>query len=134
MAYQQYLVKVGDYTIPNKFINAETYKAKKNTQDLDSYRDGNGELHRNALSHKPGKVEFETPPNIMSSEFAEMMRNIERNYTNEVEQKVTVTFFLPKEDDYVTQEMYMPDIEVNVKSEVNKQLLYNPTRIAFIGY
>ena len=82
----------------------------------------------------PGKVEFETPPNLKSSEFAEMMSGIERNYMNELESKVNVTFFLPKEDNYITQEMYMPDIEVNVKGELNGDLLYNPTRIAFIGY
>ena len=134
MAYQGYLIKVGEYQIPYKFINAETYKGKKNTQDIDSYRDGDGKLHRNVLSHKPGKVEFETPPNIKSQEFAQMIDEIEKNHTEESEEKFRVSYFLPQKNEYVEQEMYMPDIEVNVKCELNGELIYNPTRIAFIGY
>ena len=59
MAYSGYLIKVGTFTIPLSIIRAETYSAYESTTDLDSYVDGNGELHRNALDHKAYKVEFE---------------------------------------------------------------------------
>ena len=59
MGYNGYLVRVGEYTIPLGMIKANSYKITKNSQDLDSYRDANGVLHRNALDRKPDKIEFE---------------------------------------------------------------------------
>lgn len=134
MAYQQYLIKVGEYKIPYKYIESGTYKANKNVQDSDSYRDGNGKLHREALSHIPCKAEFETPPNLTSEEFAELMKNIKENYTNSLEKKAIVTAFIPEDDDYITQAMYMPDITPKIKAELNGKLLYDSIRLAFIGY
>ena len=134
MAYQDYLVKVGNYKIPDKFINSETYTGSKNVQDLDSYRDADGKLHRQALSHISCKGEFETPPNLKSSEFAELMKNIQENYTIPLERKANVTIFIPEDDDYITQDMYMPDITPKIKSRINGELLYDSVRLAFIGY
>ena len=134
MGYQGYLVKVGEYTIPYKFINSETYIGNRNIQDLDSHRDANGELHRNALSHVPCKVDFKTPPNITSAEFAELMSNIQANYINKLERKANVTAFIPEINDYITQNMYMPDITPTIIGELNGELLYSPIRLAFIGY
>ena len=45
-----------------KYIKEKTYKGYVSVQDLDSYRDANGLLHREALSHVPIKCEFETIP------------------------------------------------------------------------
>lgn len=133
MSYQGYLVKVGNYKIPNDFISAETYVAYKSVQDLDSYRDANGHLHREALSHVPCKAEFETP-SLTASEFAKTMQGIKSNFTNSLEKKASVTIFIPEDNDYITQDMYMPDINVTIDSVLNGDLLYKPVRLAFIGY
>lgn len=134
MAYQGYLVKVGDYTIPYKFIKAETYVGYRNVQDLDSYQDADGGLHRNALSHVRCKAEFETPPNLTSTEFAELMENIKSNYIIELERKANVTIFVPEINDYITQDMYIPEVSPPIDSELNSELIYKETRLAFIGY
>ena len=80
MAYNGYLIKVGDYKIPHSYISAESYSAYRNIQDLDSYRDGNGKLHRTALSHVPNKVEFETRNMLTNKQFTDLMSNIQKNY------------------------------------------------------
>lgn len=46
MAYSGFLIKVGDYTVPFRYIEAKKYKCSIKGQDLDSYRDANGILHR----------------------------------------------------------------------------------------
>ena|GEM_PF-5051441 len=51
MAYAGYLIRVGNYTIPKKYIRAEKYDVVLHGQDLDSYRDANGQLQRTALQH-----------------------------------------------------------------------------------
>jgi len=134
MAYSGYLVKVGSYKIPFKFIKAESYTAYRSVQDLDSYSDANGELHRNALSHVPCKCEFETPALITNKQFSELMKNIKDNFTIPLERKSTVTLYIPESDEYVTQSMYMPDITPQIYYADSDGIKYNPIRLAFIGY
>ena len=134
MAYEGYLIKVGDYQIPHKYIKASSYSPYRTIQDLDSYRDGNGVLHRNTLAHIPNKVEFETPPMLTNTEFTELMSNISKNYTIESERKASVTLYIPENDSYITQDMYMPDITQTIYDILNDEIIYNAIRLAFIGY
>lgn len=134
MAYNGYLIKVGNYTIPHDYISAESYSAYRNIQDLDSYRDGNGKLHRTALSHVPNKVEFDTRNMLTNAQFSDLMSNIRSNYTNINERKASVTMYVPETNSYVTQDMYMPDIQPQIYGIFNNVIHYMPIRLAFIGY
>ena len=134
MAYNGYLIKVGNYTIPLGLIRANTYKVQQTIVDLDSYRDANGILHRTALDHVPNKVEFETIPMLTNTQMSNLMTNIRNNYTVAKERKANVTCYIPETDSYVTQEMYMPDIQFTPYFADNKVVKYNQTRFAFIGY
>lgn len=134
MAYAGYLIKVGGYEIPLKYIKAESYSPYRNIQDLDSYRDADGILHRTALEHIPNKVEFETVPMLTNTQFSEIMGNIQANFTNALERKASVTLYLPETDSYVTQDMYMPDIKPTMYFADSTVIKYNAIRLAFIGY
>ena len=134
MAYQGYLIKVGDYKIPHSWIKAETYSVLWSGQDLDSYRDSNGKLHRNALEHFLRKVEFETPPLKTNTEVSTFMKKIRDQYTNKTEKKANVTFYVPELDEYKTQEMYIPDITLTIYFADKNEIKYNPFRLAFIAY
>ena len=49
MAYSGFLFKVGNYVISGKeFISADGISITRNVQDVDSYRDADGILHREA--------------------------------------------------------------------------------------
>lgn len=134
MAYSGYLIQIGNYKLPHKYISAESYSVYKNTQDLDSYRDADGVLHRTALEHTPNKVEFETRNMLTDKQFSEIMSNIRNNFTNATERKASVTLYIPESDSYVTQDMYMPDIQPQLYSADSKKIQYKPIRLAFIGY
>lgn len=134
MAYGSYLVKFGDYEIPLSYIRAETYSITKNGQDLDSYRDGDGILHRNALSHFVWKVEFETKPLLTEDEKETLMSNIRANYTSATEKCGTMTAFDPESGDYISQQVYIPDIPFTIFGIFDGEVKYNSFRIAFIGY
>ena len=134
MAYAGYLIKVGTYTIPTSLIRAETYTVFKSVTDLDSYVDGNGLLHRNALEHIANKVEFETIPLLTNAQFTNLMSNIQANMTVPLERKASVTCYIPETDSYVTQDMYMPDIKPTLYYADGTKILYNQVRLAFIGY
>lgn len=135
MAYAGYLLKIGNYTVEQgKYIKANSYSAYANVQDLDSYRDADGVLHRNALTHVPIKVEFETPAMLTDVSFADFMRKIQSNYINATERKVLATVYVPEYDNYITQEMYVPDIKPSIYTTHGGRVRYNAIRIALIGY
>ena len=135
MAYAGYLVKVGTYTIPLSFIKAESYKVTHLIQDLDSYRDADGILHRNALSHVPDKCEFECVPMLTNTEISTVVNAIRGQFTNAAERKANVTIYIPETDSYVTNEaMYMPDPEYSIYYADSSIIQYNSVRFAFIGY
>ena len=52
LAFEGWLLKINETVFPNELIALESYKCTPDQiMDLDPYRDGNGELHRNALPH-----------------------------------------------------------------------------------
>lgn len=134
MAYQGYLIKVGQYEIPaNKFIKADSYSPYVNMQDYEPWTDANGYLHRNAVKLKALKVEFETPAMLTNTEFATLMSNIRSNYTDTTSRECNVTAYIPESDSYVTQRCYLADITPKIYSTAGGVIRYNPIRFAFIG-
>lgn len=135
MAYNNYLLKLGTYIVPEKCIQYDSYNVLLSTTDLDSYRDANGVLHRNALSHKVAKVEFNTP--IMNmSEFETFMANIRAQYSNAIEKRIAnCSVYIIETNSYLTCAMYLPDITPSIlKKNSDGTFLLNPVRFAFIGY
>lgn len=137
MAEGTYLVKLikgtATYEIPMKYIAVESFAVTYSTLDLDSYRDANGLLHRNALAHKCAKVEFETP-HMYASELDTLLANIKAKYISDIEKSVTVEVYVKELDQYVTQKMYVPDIQTAIFQNSRYGYIYKPTRIAFIAY
>lgn len=137
MAFDGTLLTVGSYAITGeRYIEYGKYNATINIQDLDSYRDANGVLHRNALEHAPVKVEIETRDNLTNEELGTFMSSIRSNYTTAGERKANVRAFVPEINDYITQEMYMPDPQFKIKriDPNTNTIYYESTRLAFIGY
>ena len=133
MAFNGFLLKVGNFEFPAKYIEYATYQAKKNIQDLDPRRDANGVLHRNSLEHYVITVTFNVKPNLSNTQIGELMENIRANYTNEMERCALVTAFVPELNDYVTQEMYLADPLFTIK-EISDIIKYDRTTFNFIGY
>lgn len=131
------LVTVGNYVIPLKYIAAESYDVLYSTSDLDSYRDANGVLHRNPLAHKVGKVEFNTPRLLTNTELQDLLTNIRNNYkggAGDISKTATVKFWNPEYDNYITQDMYVPDINFEIFGIFDGVVKFNAVRIAFIAY
>ena len=137
MAYSGFLIKVGEYTIPFKYIKFNSYDVRMSFTDVDAYRDANIKLHRNVQEHFVIKCEWETPAMLDNDQFGDLMSNIQANYINEFEKQCIVTAFVPELNDYVTQEMYLlPEIPVSIYRHniYTGKLQYNSIRLAFIGY
>lgn len=143
MAYSGSLIKIkganghGDYDVPLRIIKADTYQVYRTIVDLDSYRDADGNLHRQAIDHVPCKVEFETVPMLTNMEFADLMSEFQKRYTVAKERKLVCEIYIPETDSYVQQNMYMPDIQPKIywaNISGNAFIQYDAIRLAFIGY
>lgn len=134
MAYSGFLIKIGNYEFPRKYIQAQSYVVGRYGQDLDSTRDADGNLNRNALDNFLPKVEFTTVPMLTNTEFANIMSKISENYVNSTEKKALATIYIPETDSYMTQYVYVPDIEPTMYYADDNVIKYNPIRFAFIGY
>lgn len=133
MAYSNFLIEVGTYIIPNKFIKADSWQSTYETVDFDSYRDANAYLHRNALADRKIKVEFETPY-MYKKDFDTLMLNIRNQYVSAVEQSANITAYVDEIGDYVTQKCYLVNVNPKVAQNSPLGIIYQPTRIAWIGY
>lgn len=133
MAYQGYLIKIGSYEFPMKYIKADSYLPYVNMQDVEPWTDGNGYLHRNPVELKAFKVEFETIPLLTDKELTNIMANLSANYSSATGRIATITAYIPEYDDYVTQVGYLADFTPQIYGIFDNVIKYNSIRFAFIG-
>ncbi len=136
MAFEGYLIKVGTYEIPMTFMVAKSYDVTRNVMELKAYRDANGMLHRNTVNHVPVKINFKTPSGLNNATVNEVLSNIRRNYKSALQRLATVTCYVPETDEYITQDMYMPDITMTIRDvdEEEQIITYESLKLTFIGY
>lgn len=133
MAYQGFLVKVGNTDI-SKYIEIPTFQVTPNQRtDLDTYRNGNNKLVREVSDHTITKIEFETGI-LQDTKMTELIKILEDNYTVPIERKLNVTYFDVTSGEYSTIEAYMPDYTPRLISLSPGVLYYNHMRLAFIEY
>lgn len=135
MSYQGYLFKVGSYTVPLSMMFHESYKVTKNDQDVDSYRDANGILHRNALSHYSVKVEWEIPPMKKNDEIEAFFNALYSQFDNLIEKSAQCTAYVPELQGYHTGRMYLnSSVEFPIYRATSQFIQYQAIRLAFIEY
>lgn len=133
MAYDNYLLKIGDYVVPMKYIKAETYSPYVNMQDVDPWTDADGFVHRNAIQLKALKIEFETPAMMTNSTLEEFLSNIRRNYISSKDRTFNVTAYIPELNSYVVQKAYLADFTPVIYGIFDGVIYYNSIRFAVIG-
>ena len=137
--FQGWLIKVGSglVEIPTTMIAGETYKISPNQRMEESAeRDVTGVLHRETVSNKPVKIEFDTPQMVTNSQVAALNTIFSNAYSNAGERKLLVAYYDPEEDCYKQESCYIPNIEFpirNIDTEA-KVITYDSIRYAFIGY
>lgn len=132
MAFENYLVKVGTYSIPLKYVKEKSYKAKVNTLDLDSHNDANGILHRTVIQKIP-VVTIQTLE-LTESEWNAIWRGMSQNFSIADERRASVSVWVPEWGRYVTQDMYLSDMEITIQEIVNGTIKYNSIQLSWKGY
>lgn len=102
-------------------------------QDLDSYRDADGVLHRTVLNHTATKIEFETTY-LNNTKMAEFTGILNSNFTSSLERKLSVTYYDAEHNDYKSGTFYVPDFSFKPYLKKGTYLQWEPVRFAFIEY
>lgn len=132
MAYQGYLIKVGNTVFPMKYIRAETYKCTPNQRiDQGSDSDATGVLHRNVLPHTRTKIEFETPQMLRGADVLAISTLLGLSGSR---RDVTITYWDHESQSYKTGKCYVPNISYQLMRNTGDDLVYMPIRYAFIEY
>ena len=127
MPYQGYLLKVDGVIFPNSLIAFGTFSIIPNQrQDLNSYRDSTGYLHRNVLPHKITKIEFTTK--VLHNNDKMKLQSILKN-----REEYQLEYW---NDEYQTGTFYSPDIKYEIYDldKISGDIRYKPVRIAMIEY
>lgn len=137
MAYNEFLLKFGDYVFPNKHIKFDTYDiAPDQRQDKDSRTNGKGITVRNALKHTKTNITFTT--NRMSeAEMDAILAALEANYINVDETDADCTYFNPRKRAYSTGHFYLdPSVRFRIRKvdEAGQEIEYGETQWVFIEY
>lgn len=135
--YDGYLVKIGASEIPTKYIAIASYYATPmQRQDLDSFRDNKGILHRDVVENMPSKVEFKLRAGLSEEEVREVTSIFDRNYTVRAERKALVEFYDLSTGMYCQEYMYLkdPKYQLDYIDEETGMPYYKEIQYILTGY
>lgn len=135
MAFEGYLMKAFGTIFPHKYIQISTYQTTPSQrQDLDSYQDSKGNLHRTVVPHDRSKIVFKTMDNLKLAEKQEIQAFFNGAMTNARERKVTLTYWNDEDNMYKTGSFYIPDVTYPIKRIMGNDIVYDSVEYHLIEY
>ena len=135
MAFEGYLMKAGTLPFPHKYIQVSTYQATPSQrQDLDSYQDSQGNLHRTVVSHDRTKIIFKTVENLTLTEKQEIQSFFSAAMTSTRERKVKLTYWNDETNAYANGNFYIPDVTFTIKRIDGSNIIYDSVEFHLIEY
>ena len=132
------LFKFGNVSFKG-LIRAESYEITPNArQDLDSYRDAMGLLHRTALEHTATIIEFDVKV-LKEKEMSALLSALRNAYINPNERDAYCTYFDPETGDWNKTGHFYLDSNFKVSlyalwDKTNDGVFYKETHFKFVEY
>lgn len=135
MAFEGYLMKAFGTIFPHKYIQISTYQTTPSQrQDLDSYQDSKGNLHRTVVPHDRSKIVFKTMDNLKLAEKQEIQAFFNGAMANARERKITLTYWNDEDNMYKTGSFYIPDVTYPIKRIMGNDIVYDSVEYHLIEY
>ena len=138
MAWQGYLVKIGDWVVPDEYIQFETYKTGSNKEKLDDWVDYAGQRHAVYSNEYQAVVRFNTEREfkLTNREIGEFMEALSaaRGDTSVFGHNVDaylITYYAPALDDYVSNYFTLDELEFTVWGYDENEITYAPVTFIF---
>lgn len=133
--FQGYYVRTYNGVILDQYLAVEGFKATPDQrQDKDSYRDGYGKLHRNVLPNVATTLELTTVEGLDIDQVIAFKNAIATGIINNMERKVSLTYWNDERMAYCTDIFYMPDMTFTHSRIQNGVPIYKSMTFKFIGY
>lgn len=135
MAYGGYLIRFGNYTFPDKYIDADSVNVAANRRlDVNAYTDGDGITRRNALQHTRTTIEFQTGT-LYESEIKEIMKGIVQNYINPKERDAMCSYYDTEYMCYKNGHLYLDsNMSWSLGGTAGGELIFKPCKFSFVEY
>lgn len=135
MAYGGYLIKFGNYTFPDKYIDSDSVNVAPNRRlDINSYSDGDGVTQRNSLKHTRTTVDFSTGT-LYESEMDEITEGIVSSYINPLERDAMCSYYDTENRCYKTGHFYLDsNMAWSPGGKAGGELIYKPCKFSFVEY
>lgn len=138
MAWQGYLVKIGDWVVPDEYIQFETYKTGSNKEKLDDWINYAGQRHAVYNNEYQTVVRFSTESEfkLTNREIGEFMdalnaaRGDDSVFGNNVDAYL-LTYYSPALDDYVSHYFTLDELEFTVWGYDENEITYAPVTFVF---
>lgn len=135
MAFEGYLMKAFGTIFPHKYIQISTYQTTPSQrQDLDSYQDSKGNLHRTIVPHDRSKIVFKTMDNLKLAEKQEIQAFFNGAMSNARERKITLTYWNDEDNMYKVGSFYIPDVTYPIKRIMGNDIVYDSVEYHLIEY
>lgn len=135
MAFEGYLMKAFGTIFPHKYIQISTYQTTPSQrQDLDSYQDSKGNLHRTVVPHDRSKIVFKTMDNLKLAEKQEIQAFFNGAMSNARERKITLTYWNDEDNMYKVGSFYIPDVTYPIKRIMGNDIVYDSVEYHLIEY
>jgi len=127
----------GDYIeFPITLINAESYKVTPNQRlESSANRSTTGKLVRTTVSHTASKIDLNTIV-LKNDDLNTIQGLLASAYTDALQRKLNLRYYVPETDSYKTGTFYMPDVDYDIlRIDLDTNTVwYNSIRYAFIEY
>lgn len=135
MAYEGYLFRFGNYTFPDKYIDADSVDIEPNRRlDLNSYPGGDGVLQRSTLKHTRTTIEFSTGT-LYESEMDEITQGIESNYIDWLQRDAMCSYYDTEKRCYKTGHFYLDsNMSWSPGGTAGDEMIYKPCKFSFVEY
>lgn len=135
MAFEGYLMKAFGTIFPHKYIQISTYQTTPSQrQDLDSYQDSKGNLHRTVVPHDRSKIVFKTIDDLKLAEKQEIQAFFNGAMTNARERKISLTYWNDEDNMYKMGSFYIPDVTYPIKRIMGNDIVYDSVEYHLIEY
>lgn len=135
--YEGWLLKIGNWIVPNKFIQPETYKVGVNKEEVWSDKNYSGERLAVYSERKTAAVEFDTAKNFMLSDIEvgqiqEVLEDARVTTYNLNRNAYKLRFYDPSTDAYVMDKYFtLEPLQYTIHHVGKNHVYYNPIAFSF---
>ena len=132
MAYEGYLIKIGNWQVPWNYIQGDTYDVSPNKTKVKEFTDYNNDRHVVYSKKLSTVIQFETPKNFrLTEEDIAQIREALAAAKDINSETYTIHYYNPRTGKHEMNTCTLDDLTYTIYSANEKNLFYAPMKFVF---